>query len=465
MQAYVPYYLYSKSESKVYVDQFVQSEVKIHMPDGMFHLKQETSYPNTDEIKIIVGGETTSAADVMVRVPNWVENGTISINGGAKSAVTAGRYLCLRGLKAGDQIVLTYPSKLKWVAGDKSNEGLYTMKKGPVVYCTHLAYLSEEQAYKAFGSKIGSLDLARFINPAPGAVVETKGTIDFSKDTSQFGTGYYVDMNTVGGTVTLAVVPYANVGQWYRYGTEKPQDYTAADSFNYCVWMQGGNLDENYPAPPAVQNDPILHYTFDKKDVEGTVVKDISGNNKDGQLVGNAQIREGEGVFGDEVYLSGSDESSVKLPDGVLDDMYEFSIAMWVKPEVFNGGRLLHFGASDAEHVIQMELRNGGKAVIKAKSQFNSNNKALTQNEYQHVVLTISGAKAQLWVNGTSVAKMGNFNVTPLQTKGMVQNYIGKIDDNTGSTTLQASIDDFRIYNRHLSDEELQALFEEGKSK
>lgn len=462
MQAYVPYYLYSKSADRVYIDQFVQSEVEIKMPDGIFHLKQDTSYPNTDEIRIIVGDKTSSAADVMIRVPQWVENGTIRINDGKTSALTAGKYVNLHGLKAGDQITLSYPSELEWVKGEKSNEGSYAMKKGPVVYCVHLAYISEDQAYQAFGSKIGSLDLARFINPVGGEKVETKGVIDFSGDARQFGTGYLLDMKTVGGVVTLAAVPYANAGQWYRYGTEKPEDYAAADSFNYCVWMKPGDLDDAYPEPPKIQDEPILHYTFDQEDVEGTVVKDVSGNGNNGQLIGDAQIREDEGVFGDEVYLNGENESSVKLPDGILDDMYEFSIAMWVKPDVFNGARLMHFGASDAENVLQVELRNGGKVVIKGKSQFNSDNKAMTQNEYQHVVLTISGAKAQLWVNGKSVAKMGNFNMSPLQTKGMVQNYLGKIDDQTGSTTLKASIDDFRIYNRHLSDQELQELVAEG---
>ena len=45
MQSYVPYYIYSKSESEVYVNQFIESEVNISLENGnTIHLKQTTDY-------------------------------------------------------------------------------------------------------------------------------------------------------------------------------------------------------------------------------------------------------------------------------------------------------------------------------------------------------------------------------------------------------------------------------------
>jgi hypothetical protein len=38
-----------------------------------------------------------------------------------------------------------------------------------------------------------------------------------------------------GSKVDVNLVPFANIGQWYRLGEPKPQH--SADAFTYAIWM------------------------------------------------------------------------------------------------------------------------------------------------------------------------------------------------------------------------------------
>ena len=84
MQSYVPYYLYSKSDTEVYVNQFVSNEVKIKMKNGVMHLKQTTDYPETDTISLKVEADSVSGI-LNIRVPGWVKNPVVKVNGSGNS--------------------------------------------------------------------------------------------------------------------------------------------------------------------------------------------------------------------------------------------------------------------------------------------------------------------------------------------------------------------------------------------
>ena len=117
-----------------------ETEVNITLENGnTIHLKQTTDYPETDEIVLEV--TDASAATVLnIRVPDWVKDPAVKINGEAVDAVTAGSYIAVT-VNAGDRIEITYPSELTWVEGDNSNDGLWAMKKGPMVYAIAAAYV------------------------------------------------------------------------------------------------------------------------------------------------------------------------------------------------------------------------------------------------------------------------------------------------------------------------------------
>ena len=78
---------------------------------GRVRLVQETLYPYPDSIRVRVSVETQADFAIRLRIPSWVEGGTITINGEAiQSAMVPGQYVDLaRVWRDGDEIVARFP--------------------------------------------------------------------------------------------------------------------------------------------------------------------------------------------------------------------------------------------------------------------------------------------------------------------------------------------------------------------
>ncbi|MDR2903869.1 MAG: glycoside hydrolase family 127 protein, partial [Clostridiales bacterium] len=433
MQAYVPYYLYAKSDSDVYVNQFVSSEVQVGLADGKaLHLIQTTDYPTTDVIDIEIGEATTAeSGKLYIRVPDWVEGASAAINGTAvNAALTPDSYFAIEisELAAGDHITVTYPSVLRWVKGEYSNEGRWTMKKGPMVYAINAAFMTAAESQAAYGSDNAPVNSTSLINPADGEPVAIESTIDFSNE-RYLGKGYRVKMYTAKGEQDVTAAAFANISQWYRYGTAKPASYTSG-MFQYSTWISA--LPSDYPEPPEPKNEPILHYTFDS--VNGTTVPDVSGSGNDGTLFGGTAI--GAGRLDNAVTLNGTN-GYVQLPDDTLYGLYDMTVASWVNPSTIgNWARVFDFGAAgDPPHPnLFLTLKNSTNANGVPRFAYEHEGgttnitlaDAFTTNAWQHLAVTISGAKAEFYVNGVKVAENASFNYVPYNAGAIVNNFIGK---------------------------------------
>lgn len=468
MQSYVPYYIYSKSDTEVYVNQFIQSEANIKLNGGTFHIKQTTDYPKTDKIQLEVL-EGSKSADVNIRVPEWVKNPSVKVNGQPVSVTLKQNTYMTVNLKAGDEVEITYPSELTWVKGTESNDGLWAIKKGPMVYCMAAAFLSVEESNAAFGSDVAAVNLASVVEPKDGEAVETIGEPVAYEDDHILGQGYRIKAYTGKGEQEVTIVPYANVGQWYRYGT-KPEgslsDYTYLTSYQksvrypYVIWMSGDA--DAYPEKPQEKAKPVVHYTFDSADLDGTTVKDISGNGKDAVLKGSAVTQRG-GKFGERVSLNGTD-AYVELPKDILYGLHDMSISMWINPdELGSWARIFDFGSvQDPPYPNLFATMNSGSNNLRFAYETGMNTKidagaVVKTGMWQNLVVTISGTKAQMYLNGEKVGENNSFNYVPFTSSRMVNNFLGK-SNYSADKYYKGGMDDFRIYNRALPEKEIEKL-------
>lgn len=459
MQSYLPYYIYSKSDSEVYVNQFIESEADIQLADGKnMHLKQTSNYPTDDEINIEVMADTT-ADTLNIRVPDWVESPVIKVNGENVKDVNPDEYVSLK-VKAGDKIQIVYPSEPEWVAGDNSNEGSWAIKEGPMVYCVDAAFMTKEESQEAYGADVAPVSAAAVTGAEDGKKVELVKEIKLNGD-QYFGNGYMIKMTTPNGERNLAIVPYANVGQWYRYGEDAPgkygSNYNSATRYSYAVWMSSGVND--YPEAPEEESEPVVHYDFDS--VDGTTVKDVSGNGKDATAVGNVSYDTGK--LGKGISLNGTD-AYVKLPEDVIYGLYNMSISAWINPEqVVNWARVFDFGNGEASppypNLFLTVHNSSGNTRLAYEDGTNSHvdTAAFATNTWTHITVTISGSKAVLYVNGNKAAENTSFHMLPFQISEMTSNYIGK-SNYTADSLFKGDIDDFRIYNRALGSDEIAML-------
>lgn len=247
-------------------------------------------------------------------------------------------------------------------------------------------------------------------------------------------------------------------------------------------------LQEKYARKgPAPSTDPVVHYSFDANTVNGTTVNDISGNGHHATLVGGATINEEDriGKTGGALELNGS-TGYVKLPDNLIQslNLEKATFSTWVQMDRNQANqRIFDFASETGRQVNRntMYLSTQGDtgslefAVVTPFTEKFSNDSTRLGSEYkyavrnsglfptktwQHVAITMDEFDAVLYVNGQEVKRSSTFNVEPRMLLETTMNYIGK-SRNSSHSLFDGKLDDFRIYNRALSVEEIATLADE----
>ncbi|WP_353882812.1 immunoglobulin-like domain-containing protein [Paenibacillus amylolyticus] len=247
-------------------------------------------------------------------------------------------------------------------------------------------------------------------------------------------------------------------------------------------------LQEKYAwKGPAPSTDPVVHYSFDANTVNGKMVNDISGNGHHATLVGGATINEEDriGKTGGALELNGS-TGYVKLPDNLIQslNLEKATFSTWVQMDRNQADqRIFDFASETGRQVNRntMYLSTQGDtgslefAVVTPFTEKFSNDSTRLGSEYkyavrnsgllptktwQHVAITMDEFDAVLYVNGQEVKRSSTFNVEPRMLLETTMNYIGK-SRNSSHSLFDGKLDDFRIYNRALSVEEIATLADE----
>ncbi|WP_186375393.1 immunoglobulin-like domain-containing protein [Paenibacillus xylanexedens] len=247
-------------------------------------------------------------------------------------------------------------------------------------------------------------------------------------------------------------------------------------------------LQEKYALKgPAPSTDPVVHYSFDANTVNGTTLNDISGNGHHATLVGGASIDEEDhiGKKGASLELNGS-TGYVKLPDNLIQslNLEKATFSTWVQMDKNQANqRIFDFASETGRQVNRntMYLSTQGDtgslefAVVTPFTEKFSNDNTKLGSDYkyalrnagllptktwQHVAITMDEFEAVLYVNGHEVKRSSTFNVEPRMLLETTMNYIGK-SRNSSDRLFDGKLDDFRIYNRALSVQEIATLADE----
>ncbi|TWT01478.1 LamG-like jellyroll fold domain-containing protein [Planomicrobium sp. CPCC 101079] len=245
-------------------------------------------------------------------------------------------------------------------------------------------------------------------------------------------------------------------------------------------------LQEKYGMPaPEPAKKPVVHYTFDKDDVEGTTVKDASGNGHDAELVGGAAINESDFVEGktEAVDLDGS-TGYVKMPENLIQDLNlkNMTMSTWVQVDKGQANQRIFDFSSDTGRVANrntMYLSTQGDTgklefaiVTPFSEKFGSASTLLGANykyalrapgistgEWHHVAVSVNDFDAALYVDGEKVANSSTFNMEPRMLLETTMNNLGK-SSRDGHNLFDGKFDDFKIFNRALSSEEIVGLMD-----
>ncbi|OLS33402.1 immunoglobulin-like domain-containing protein [Bacillus sp. MRMR6] len=246
-------------------------------------------------------------------------------------------------------------------------------------------------------------------------------------------------------------------------------------------------LQEKYGiVAPEPSEAPVVHYTFDDNDMDGTTVKDVSNNGFDAKLVGGSTINTEDTIANStgSVELDGS-TGYVELPENLIKDLNLESMTMstWVNVGQNQANQRIFDFASDTGRIVNrntMYLSTQGDsgnlefAIVTPFTEKFGNQTTplgsgykyavraprLSTSSWQHVAVTIEGYDAVVYVNGEEVARSSTYNVEPRMLLETTMNYLGK-SINSSHSLFKGKFDDFRIYNRALNADEVSALADE----
>ncbi len=245
-------------------------------------------------------------------------------------------------------------------------------------------------------------------------------------------------------TVTVPVLgdTTAESAETFVVNLSNPVNATIADG-------QGvGTIVDNDGGPAGL----VLAYGFEEG--MGATTADVSGNAHPGTLVGATWTTTGK--YGRAVALNGSAQYvRIDAPNAPTGD---FSWMVWANPTTLTGWRGLLEIQTSGSAGVELALDAGRPQVWSNGLLRVTAASSLAVNAWSHVAITRAGSTLTVYVNGVSVGTA----TEPTAFSWSTCPFLIGVDADSGCTGLLnghfgGQLDEFRLYNRALSQAEVQA--------
>jgi hypothetical protein len=237
-----------------------------------------------------------------------------------------------------------------------------------------------------------------------------------------------------------------------------------------------GSVCTGRPGPDAgggLANGLVAYYRCESAGgAAANLLLDSSSRGNDGTLVtgtggsGGYSFAPGRPGSGNALDLAYTKQGHVSLPAGLLADACEFTIATWVyinsNTNAFS--RIWDFGQDATSYMFLTPITNidnFARFAISVSGNLHEQGikaqMAVPTLKWTHVALVVSASGATMFFDGVSVGSDTAMTLRPADLGGTINNYIGR-SQFASDPYLDGNIDEFRVYDRALSVEEIQAL-------
>ncbi|MBS1906450.1 MAG: family 43 glycosylhydrolase [Actinobacteria bacterium] len=206
-------------------------------------------------------------------------------------------------------------------------------------------------------------------------------------------------------------------------------------------------------SPAAGAESASLLASYDFSEASGTVAHDLSGNGRDGTVVGGEAWRGG--------FMDFTGSNYVKMPDNLLAGKTAATIVIETSPTALSGAKFLwNIGGSGDSSTGQFFIQPVAPRLSISKTNYSAEQTVtsatkLVEGRWQSVAATIeknaSGSTSTLrfYIDGVQVGQKtdSTVNLSDLATHTM--NYIGKSAYN-GDSLYQGRVSSFRVYSEAL---------------
>lgn len=213
--------------------------------------------------------------------------------------------------------------------------------------------------------------------------------------------------------------------------------------------------------PVTLDTDPNLAGWWKFDETAGKIAADSGRHKRDGTLQGELSFdrSSGPGKTGGAIQLDGK-ESRIEVKDykGVTGTRPR-TVAAWIKTTAAKG-QIVSWGTGDFGQMFTFgHIR--GRIGVTPDGGYLYMNRETNDDKWHHVAAVVRRAEmpnlhddVSLYLDGepAEIHDIGLLDLWPIQTGDKLDVCIGK--------GFAGSLDDLRIYDRSLSDEEIKALFE-----
>jgi hypothetical protein len=213
----------------------------------------------------------------------------------------------------------------------------------------------------------------------------------------------------------------------------------------------------------------LLWYRCDS--LSGTTLTDSSGRGNDGTLATSAGTGPAgsivAGKVGNALRLQFDNKGYVSMPQGLLAKVCDFTVATWVYVNVSEEdsawARIWNFGMDTTRYMFMTTITNtdnmarfGISVSGNTSEQTLKPKQAVPTSKWTHVAVVIGPTGGVLYFDGEVVATDETIVLRPADLGSTVHNFIGRSD--FPDPYLDGAVDDFRVYDRALSQSEIKVL-------
>ena len=206
--------------------------------------------------------------------------------------------------------------------------------------------------------------------------------------------------------------------------------------------------------------------------VWGTMLPDSSGRGHHGTLSSGAGVSADSatsittGKVGNALALNYNNKGYVTLPQGLLANACEVTVAMWVyiNSNANAWTRLWDFGQDTIRYMFMTPITNTDNISRFSISISGNQNEETMKGPaplptltWTHVAVVLDPSGGTLYLDGEPVQTNPTIVLRPPDLGPTVNNYIGR-SQFSDDPYLDASIDEFRLYDRALSHDEVKGL-------
>ncbi|ASB48714.1 immunoglobulin-like domain-containing protein [Alkalitalea saponilacus] len=212
----------------------------------------------------------------------------------------------------------------------------------------------------------------------------------------------------------------------------------------------------------------VLHYDFSRTTGSGNVVRDASGNGYSGEVHNNAFF-ESLGRIG--ILNLGSENGFLDMgakTGELISSLEDFTVATYLYVDELtdltaHGNFLWNFGNSDNLAVEQngsmfFSARTTGYTISRqhwSGEQGAARLLTFPKGQWHHVAYVQKGNIGTIYLNGSRTAE-SSVTILPSVLGKTTHNYIGRSSYRGDAFLRNAKVADFRVYNRALSNEEME---------